>query len=62
MTYDKSVFTATVNVVDDGEGNLKASVATYPKGVKSVEASCSTTRTRSPKRPCRRPTPARPRP
>ena len=36
MTYDKSVFTATVNVVDDGEGNLKASVA-YTKGDKSVE-------------------------
>lgn len=36
MTYDKSVFTATVNVVDDGEGNLKASVA-YAKGDKSVE-------------------------
>ena len=36
MTYDKSVFTATVNVVDDGEGNLKANVA-YTKGDKSVE-------------------------
>lgn len=36
MTYDKSVFTATVNVVDDGEGNLKASVA-FTKGDKSVE-------------------------
>ena len=36
MTYDKSVFTATVNVVDDGEGNLKASVA-FAKGDKSVE-------------------------
>lgn len=36
MTYDKSVFTATVNVVDDGEGNLKASVA-YAKGDMSVE-------------------------
>mgnify|MGYP004509369353 CR=1 FL=1 len=36
VTYDKSVFTATVNVVDDGEGNLKASVA-YTKGDKSVE-------------------------
>lgn len=36
MTYDKSVFTATVSVVDDGEGNLKASV-TYTKGDKSVE-------------------------
>ena len=35
MTYDKSVFTATVNVVDDGEGNLKASVA-FTKGDKSV--------------------------
>ena len=36
VTYDKSVFTATVNVVDAGEGNLKASVA-YTKGDKSVE-------------------------
>lgn len=36
MTYDKSVFTATVNVVDDGEGSLKASVA-FAKGDKSVE-------------------------
>ena len=36
MTYDKSVFTATVNVLDDGEGNLKASVA-FTKGDKSVE-------------------------
>ena len=36
MTYDKSVFTATVNVVDDGEGNLKASVA-FTKDDKSVE-------------------------
>lgn len=36
MTYDKSVFTATVNVADDGEGNLKANVA-FAKGDKSVE-------------------------
>lgn len=36
MTYDKSVFTATVNVVDDDEGNLKANVA-FTKGDKSVE-------------------------
>lgn len=36
MTYDKSVFTVTVNVVDDGEGNLKANVA-FAKGDKSVE-------------------------
>ena len=36
MTYDKSVFTATVNVADDGEGNLKANV-TFTKGDKSVE-------------------------
>lgn len=36
MTYDKSVFTATVNVVDDGEGSLKANVA-FTKGDKSVE-------------------------
>ena len=36
ITYDKSVFTATVSVVDDGEGNLKANVA-FTKGDKSVE-------------------------
>ena len=36
ITYDKSVFTATVNVADDGEGNLKANVA-FAKGDKSVE-------------------------
>lgn len=36
MTYDKSVFTVTVNVVDDGEGNLKANVA-FTKGDKSVK-------------------------
>lgn len=36
MTYDKSVFTATVNVADDGEGDLKANVA-FTKGEKSVE-------------------------
>ena len=36
MTYDKSVYTATVNVVDDGEGNLKANIA-FTKGDKSVE-------------------------
>lgn len=36
MTYDKSVFTATVNVVDDGEGSLKANV-TFTKGDKSVD-------------------------
>lgn len=36
VTYDKSVYTATVNVVDDGEGNLKASVA-FTKDDESVE-------------------------
>ncbi len=36
MTYDKSVFTATVNVADDGEGDLKANVA-FTKGDRSVE-------------------------
>lgn len=36
MTYDRSVFTVTVNVVDDGEGNLRANVA-FTKGDKSVE-------------------------
>ena len=61
MTYDKSVFTATVNVVDDGEGNLKASVA-YTKGDKSVEGIVFNNTYKKPKRPCRRPVPARPRP
>ena len=61
MTYDKSVFTATVNVVDDGEGNLKASVA-FTKGDKSVEGIVFNNTYKSPRRLSRRPTPARPRP
>lgn len=61
MTYDKSVFTATVNVVDDGEGNLKASV-TYTKGDKSVEGIVFNNTYKKPERPCRHPIPARPRP
>ena len=61
MTYDKSVFTATVNVADDGEGNLKANVA-FAKGDKSVEGIVFNNTYKSPRRPCRRPIPARPRP
>ena len=50
MTYDKSVFTATVNVVDDGEGNLKASVA-FTKGDKSVEGIVFNNTYKKPKTP-----------
>lgn len=50
MTYDKSVFTATVNVVDDGEGNLKASVA-FAKGDKSVEGIVFNNTYKKPKTP-----------
>ncbi len=61
MTYDKSVFTATVNVVDDGEGNLKASV-TYTKGDKSVEGIVFNNTYKKPRLLRRHPIPARPRP
>ena len=57
MTYDKSVFTATVNVVDDGEGNLKASVA-FTKGDKSVEGIVFNNTYKKPKTPA--PDPATP--
>ena len=57
MTYDKSVFTATVNVVDDGEGNLKASVA-FTKGDKSVEGIVFNNTYKKPKTPV--PDPATP--
>ena len=50
MTYDKSVFTATVNVVDDGEGNLKASVA-FTKGDTSVEGIVFNNTYKKPKTP-----------
>lgn len=59
MTYDKSVFTATVNVVDDGEGNLKASVA-YTKGDKSVEGIVFNNAYKKPETPAPTPDPGTP--
>ena len=59
MTYDKSVFTATVNVVDDGEGNLKASV-TYTKGDKSVEGIVFNNAYKKPETPTPTPDPGTP--
>ena len=59
MTYDKSVFTATVNVVDDGEGNLKANVA-YTKGDKSVEGIVFNNTYKKPETPVPTPDPGTP--
>ena len=59
MAYDKSVFTATVNVVDDGEGNLKASV-TYTKGDKSVEGIVFNNAYKKPETPVPTPDPGTP--
>lgn len=59
MTYDKSVFTATVNVVDDGEGNLKASV-TYTKGDKSGEGIVFNNAYKKPETPTPAPDPGTP--
>ena len=59
MTYDKSVFTATVNVVDAGEGNLKASVA-YTKGDKSVEGIVFNNTYKKPETPVPTPDPGTP--
>ena len=59
MTYDKFVFTATVNVVDDGEGNLKASV-TYTKGDKSVEGIVFNNAYKKPETPVPMPDPGTP--
>ncbi|RGL70075.1 Spy0128 family protein [Collinsella sp. TF05-9AC] len=59
MTYDKSVFTATVNVVDGGEGNLKASVA-YTKGDKSVEGIVFNNTYKKPETPVPTPDPGTP--
>lgn len=59
MTYDKSVFTATVNVVDDGEGNLKASVA-FTKGDKSVEGIVFNNTYKKPETPTPTPDPGTP--
>ena len=59
MTYDKSVFTATVNVVDDGEGNLKANVA-FTKGDKSVEGIVFNNTYKKPETPVLTPDPGTP--
>ncbi len=59
MTYDKSVFTVTVNVVDDGEGNLKASVA-FTKGDKSVEGIVFNNTYKKPETPVPTPDPGTP--
>lgn len=59
MTYDKSVFTATVNVVDDGEGNLKANVA-FTKGDKSVEGIVFNNTYKKPETPVPTPDPGSP--
>ena len=59
MTYDKSVFTATVNVVDDGEGSLKASVA-FAKGDKSVEGIVFNNTYKKPETPVPTPDPGTP--
>lgn len=59
MTYDKSVFTATVNVVDDGEGSLKASVA-FAKGDKSVEGIVFNNAYKKPETPVPTPDPGTP--
>ena len=59
MTYDKSVFTATVNVVDDGEGNLKANV-TFTKGDKSVEGIVFNNTYKKPETPTPTPDPGTP--
>ena len=59
MTYDKSVFTATVNVVDDGEGNLKANVA-FTKGDKSVEGIVFNNAYKKPETPVPTPNPGTP--
>ena len=59
MTYDKSVYTATVNVIDGGEGNLKASVA-YTKGDKSVEGIVFNNTYKKPETPVPTPDPGTP--
>lgn len=59
MTYDKSIFTVTVNVVDDGEGNLKASVA-FAKGDKSVEGIVFNNTYKKPETPVPTPDPGTP--
>lgn len=59
MTYDKSVFTVTVNVVDDGEGSLKANVA-FTKGDKSVEGIVFNNTYKKPETPVLTPDPGTP--
>lgn len=56
MTYDKSVFTATVNVVDDGEGSLKANV-TFTRATRVSRVSCQQHVQEARDAPCRRPDP-----
>lgn len=59
MTYDKSVFTVTVNVVDDDEGNLEANVA-FTKGDKSVEGIVFNNTYKKPETPVPTPDPGTP--
>ncbi|MDR3852556.1 MAG: FctA domain-containing protein [Collinsella sp.] len=59
MTYDKSVFTATVNVADDGEGDLKANVA-FTKGDRSVEGIVFNNTYKKPETPVPTPDPGTP--
>ena len=59
MTYDRSVFTVTVNVVDDGEGNLRANVA-FTKGDKSVEGIVFNNTYKKPETPVPTPDPGTP--
>lgn len=59
MTYDKSVFTATVNVADDGEGDLKANVA-FTKGDRSVEGIVFNNTYKKPETPVPTPDPGAP--
>lgn len=59
MTYDKSVFTATVNVADDGGGDLKANVA-FTKGDRSVEGIVFNNTYKKPETPVPTPDPGTP--
>lgn len=59
MTYDRSVFTVTVNVVDNGEGNLRANVA-FTKGDKSVEGIVFNNTYKKPETPVPTPDPGTP--
>lgn len=59
MTYDKSIFTATVNVADDGEGDLKANVV-FTKGDRSVEGIVFNNTYKKPETPVPTPDPGTP--